>query len=226
MPKKRSRVVFLLIIVLVIIIILAVIILANLGTQSAQMVAGVKEGDVFTYALEGLWESNDPNATISDNLLQLNMTEWFRVTITNVSNPEISIHTVWRFKNGTEIEANGKVDIETGISSGGFWAIYAANLRANDYARPNGPDRSTINETSTKEYASGTRETNLRSLVLRYYDANDPTYSTTWTEYMNTHFDRQTGILVELRDISVYTNPEMTITLVWTIKDTNVWTIT
>jgi hypothetical protein len=228
MVKKRSRVAFFLIILLATIIILAIIIFTNLGLQSAQVVVpGVTEGDVFTYDITGSWSSNDPNVTVPEQFLQLNMTEWYRVTITEVSGVEVKISTTWRFKNGTELAGTGTVDLETGISSGGFWAIYAANLKENDRLRPNGPDRSTVNETTTREYgAGGTRETNCVSLVLQYYDADDPTYSTTWTDYVNTHFDRQTGMLVELRDISVYTNPQMTLTILWKIKNSNVWTVT
>ena len=155
------------------------------------------------------------------------MTESYKVTVTDVNGADVTVETVWRFGNGTELTGTGNVNVETGIHypTNGFWAIYATNLKANDFARPIGPDRSTINETSTREYASGTRETNRISLELQYYDANDPTYSTTWTEYMNTHFDRQIGILVELRDTSVYTNPDMTITLLWKITDTNRWAV-
>ena len=118
--------------------------------------------------------------------------------------------------------------METGINNpiDGFWAIYASNLRANDRTRPNGPDQSTINATSPKEYSSGvTRETNTLSLVQNYYDADDPTYGTTLTEYMQADFDKQTGMLVQLNDISDYTNPDIRLTLVWTLKDTNVWAV-
>jgi hypothetical protein len=227
MVKKRSRVILFLAIVLFIIIILAFIIFTNLGFQSAQVaVPGVTEGDVFTYDVMGLWSSTDPNATMPESFLQLNMTEWYRVTVTGVSGTEVSIDTTWRFTNGTELKGTGSVNVETGISYGGFWAIYATNLNANDLVRPLGPDRSTVNETITREYgAGGTRETNRVSLVLQYYDADDPTFSTTWTEYSNTHFDRQTGMLVELRDINMYTNPQQTTTIVWKIKESNVWTI-
>jgi hypothetical protein len=115
--------------------------------------------------------------------------------------------------------------VETGIKypSDAFYLIYATNLNANDFVRPLGIDRSTVNETATKQYASGTRETNRLSLVQQSYDENDPTR--TWTEYTNIHFDRQTGALVELRDTNVYTNPDMTLTLLYTITDSTVWTI-
>ena len=224
MGKKRSRVVYLLVILVFTILILAVIIFANLGTQSAQMVSGVTEGDVFTYDVKGLWKSNDPSATISDTLLQLNMTEWYRVTITEVSDPDVSIHTVWRFTNGTEIEGDGKVNIETGISSGGFWAIYAANLDAGKLTHPKGPDRVTINSTVTREYPSGERETNLLMLTAQFYNINDP--SRIYDDYRTIQFDKQTGMLVEFRNDNIYNRPEMTETILWKLTDSNVWTVT
>jgi hypothetical protein len=227
MVKKRSRTIIFIAIVTSIIIILSFLILTNLSSQGLVAAPGVRKGDEFTYDLKGYWSSNDPEATIPENLPQINMTDWFKVTITDVNGADITIETVWHFNNETEITGTGNINVETGIHypTNGFWGIYASNLKANDFVRPTGPDRSTINQTSTRNYASGTRETNRISLEIKYYDANDPTYTTTWTEYMNTHFDKQTGILVELRDTSVYTNPDQTITLLWTIINTNRWQI-
>ncbi len=223
MAKKRTQII-LIAIVLIVIIILGLIIF--LGLQTGPV--GVKEGDEFVYDIKGVWSSNDPNATVPEAFPQLNMTEWYKVTVTGVSDSEVSINTTWRFTNGTELTGPGTVDVRTGIyyPTEGFWAIYAANLRENDRLRPIGPDRSTINGTATRDYGvGGVRETNRVSLVLQYYDADDPTYSTTLTEYMNVHFDRQTGMLVELQDMSVYTNPQLTLQVIWKIKYSNVWTV-
>ena len=229
MAKKRSRLILVLAIVSAIIIILAFIAFTQLGSQAAQdAVPGVNVGDTFTYDIRGYYSSNDPNATIPENFPQINMTEWFRIVVTEVSGPEVTINTTWRFSNETELNGINTIDVETGINNpiDGFWAIYASNLRANDRTRPNGPDQSTINATSPKEYSSGvTRETNTLSLVQNYYDADDPTYGTTLTEYMQADFDKQTGMLVQLSDISDYTNPGMRLALLWTLMDTNVWAV-
>jgi hypothetical protein len=228
MAKKRSRLILVLI-VSAIIIILAFIAFTQLGSQAAQdAVPGVNVGDTFTYDIRGYYSSNDPNATIPENFPQINMTEWFRIVVTEVSGSEVTINTTWRFSNETELNGINTIDVETGINNpiDGFWAIYASNLRANDRTRPNGPDQSTINATSPKEYSSGvTRETNTLSLVQNYYDADDPTYGTTLTEYMQADFDKQTGMLVQLSDISDYTNPGMRLALLWTLMDTNVWAV-
>ena len=229
MAKKRSRLILVLAIVSAIIIILAFIAFTQLGSQAAQdAVPGVNVGDTFTYDIRGYYSSNDPNATIPENFPQINMTEWFRIVVKEVSGSEVTINTTWRFSNETELNGINTIDVETGINNpiDGFWAIYASNLRANDRTRPNGPDQSTINATSPKEYSSGvTRETNTLSLVQNYYDADDPTYGTTLTEYMQADFDKQTGMLVQLSDISDYTNPGMRLALLWTLMDTNVWAV-
>lgn len=223
MRKKRFRLILLVAVLLIVIVIIAAIILATLGSPSSQAVAGVKAGDTFTYGLEGLWESNDPNATISDSVLQANMTESFQVTITNVSDTEISIHTVWRFKNETVLEADSNVDILTGISSGGFWAIYAANLDQGQDAHASGPEPVTISNTYDKQYLSGKRETNLLSMSAQFQNVDDP--SRVYTDSRVIQFDKETGMLVELRNENVYNSPEKTETIVWELVDSNVWVV-
>ena len=223
MRKKQARLVLLVTAVIVIVIIIAAIIWTNFGSQSPEVTIGVKAGDTFTYELQGLWESNDPNATISDSIIQSNMTESYQVIITNVSNPDVSIHTIWRFKNGTEIEADGKVDIETGVSSGGFWAIYAANLNEGQSGHAIGPEPHPISSTVIKQYLSGERETNLVLLSAQFQNKIDPSRFYTGTRAIQ--FDKKTGMLVELRDESTYNIPAMTETIVWKLVASNVWTV-
>jgi len=224
--KRQSRIVMLLSILLIVIIILAIIVYTNLGNQPAEAIPGVTKGDVFTYNVMGIVNTKDPDAEIPAQILDLNNTDWYRVTVTDVSGPDVSIDTVQHFKNGTEIAGTGTVNVETGINSpvNGFWTIFAANLRKNDRIRPNGPERSTVNATLDRDYGVGvTRETNALSIITQYYDSENP--DITYTEYGNTYFDRQTGMLVELRYISVYTDPQVTLTLLWKIRDTNRWAV-
>lgn len=229
--KRQSRLIVLLALLLFIIVILAVIIFTNLGMQPAEAaVPGVAKGDVFTYNIMGIVNA-PPKSSIPEEIpstfLNLNKTEWYRVTVTDVSGPEVSIETTQHFKNGTEFTGTGLVNVETGINSPmeGFWAIFASNLNANDRVHPNGPERSTVNATMTRDYGEGgIRETNALTITSGpYVDQDDP--SKTYTEYGNTYFDRQTGMLVELRYIYVYNNPEVTLQLVWKLADTNRWAI-
>jgi hypothetical protein len=226
MAKKRSRLPLIAAVVLIVVIVLALIVF--LGTQASQgVVPGVKVGDEFVYDIKGFWNSTDPNATLSDYFVQLNMTDWYKITVTDVDGSNVSISTTWRFTNGTELTGTNSVDVDTGVvyPSGAFWAIYAANLKENDRARPTGASPAIVNETATRDYASGARETNFVSLTQQLYDADDPTGTRTWTEIMNTKFDKQTGILVEFRDISLFTNPSVTTNIAWTLKESNVWDV-
>ena len=189
------------------------------------MVAGVAAGDIFTYSIKGYATLIDANATVPENFQELNMTEWYRVTITQVNDTEISFSSTWRFSNGTEIDSTGKVNIKTGIgNSPDFWAIYASGLGANDFARPLREGGHVINATEMRTYKDGERETNYVSLPERLrYDADDP--SRTITEYLSIYFDKQTGMLVELRNSQVYSYPEVLIVLEWKITDSTVWDI-
>jgi hypothetical protein len=226
MKQKRSRNLIYLAIAVIVIVIVAFVIYTSLGSQGETgVVPGVRVGDEFTYSINGFFSSNDPNATAPEGFMELNMTEWFKVLVTDVSDQDVTVSTTWRFTNGTELNATSSINVDTGIPypTNGFYPIYAANLKANDYIRPHGPDRSTINETSNRQYASSTRQTNRRTISIPAYDENDP--SRTWIETPTIYFDKQTGMLVELRDVNVYTNPQMTLTVLWKLMDTNVWKV-
>ena len=227
MAKKRSRLRLIVAVALVIVIVLALVIFLVAQATPQGVVPGVKVGDEFVYDIKGFWSSDDPNASITYYFIQLNMTESYKITVTDVNGSKVTISTTWSFTNGTEFTGTNTVNVDTGAvyPSDAFWAIYAANLKENDRARPSGGNQATINETTTRDYASGMRETNLVSLTEQYTDANDPTGTRTWTEIMNTKFDKQTGVLVEFRDISLYTNPSITTNIAWTLKESNVWDV-
>ncbi len=188
--------------------------------------AGVAAGDTFTYSIRGYANIIDPNATVPESCTQLNMTDWYRVTITNVTDAEVSFSATWRFINGTEIAKTGKVNIKTGLdNSPDFWAIYASGLNASDYARPFGADGLTINATEKRAYKDGERETNSISLERLLYDFEDPTLTRTLSDYLSIYFDKQTGMLVELRDAQLYNDPEILVVLEWRIIDSSVWEV-
>ncbi|MCK5562699.1 hypothetical protein KAI30_00885, partial [Candidatus Bathyarchaeota archaeon] len=149
---------------------------------ASTVVAGVAVGDTFTYSIRGFATKIDANATIPEGTSQLNMTEWFKVTITDVNNSKVYFSSIWRFLNGTEVQKTGKVNIETGIdNSPDFWAIYASGLNAGDLARPIREGLS-INATDPRTYKDGERETNYVSLERLRYDTEDPSH--TISEYL------------------------------------------
>ena len=224
-----ARKLFLAIIVLVIICVVSVAAIFWVQslpqTPSKTVESGLTAGNVFTYNIKGLATKTGPNATIPESFLELNQTEWYRVNITSVSGSEVSYNATWRFINGTEFEQASKVNVATGAGNPDFWAIYAANLTAKDLVRPSGSDGFTVNDTETRTYKGGNRETNLLSIQSQFYDSSDPTYSKTYNDYMYVYFDKQTGMLVELRNIQLYSDPQLILTIEWKLADSNVWNI-
>jgi hypothetical protein len=227
--KLHLPIILILIVFLCVVAVVAVLLYQPLRDQTPNetVVAGVVAGDVFTYNIRTYATIIDANATVPESFCQLNMTEWYRVTITQVNDTEVSFSSTWRFSNGTEINTTGKVNIKTGTgSSQDFWAIYASGLEAGDFARPFGANRQVINETESRTYKSGERETNSILLENMFYDADDPTGNSTCESYRSIYFDKQTGMLVEFVNSDFYSNPQLLLRLQWKIVDTNVWNIT
>jgi hypothetical protein len=218
---KKSRIAFLLAIAFLIVLVLAVIFFTDLGTSTQARVPGVAVGDTFVYDVTSFWNPSAPNAVVPQRLLDINQTESFKVTITDISGAMVTTRDTWIFKNGTEHSATGIINVETGYNFGGFWAVVAANLRKNDLLHPAGQNRITVNGTINKQYLSGTRETNYFTLTYQgldetygYYDAE--------TEY---YFDRATGMLAKLYDKSEFHSANMECAILWTLKESSVWTV-
>jgi hypothetical protein len=219
----RKLFVAVLVLIISVIVVLATIFATQTPTEAA--ITALRAGDVFTYDIIGFASVNDTNVTIPERFLELNMTEWYRVTVASVSGPELSFNTTWRFINGTEIENSNKINLVTGINNPAFWAMYPANLTTRSLVRPEGSDGVFVNETETRNYKGGARETNIISLQNQFVDTDDPTQSRTYYDYLYVHFDRQTGVLVELRNLKVYSSPEVILTVLWELKASNVWSI-
>jgi len=195
--------------------------LTMIGSAWAQTrIPGVYQGNIFTYDVTAMWSSNDSNAVAPADVLDINKTEYYRVTIGAVSGAEITTQTVWHFTNGTETTTVGTINVETGITNNGFWAIVAGNLGVNDRLHPSGSNYITVNSTEMRDYLGGARETNKLTLTLTGSDAKGD-----YIEYVNYYFDKQTGMLVFLNDATVYSDPTTTVTKIWKIKESNVWVV-
>ncbi len=182
-------------------------------------VPGVKEGDYFTYTLASHWSSDDPNATVPTTLLDINNTLWYKFAVSGVSGPNVTATDTWHFVNGTEQNFLVSQNVETGDTyfMNAFQTVVGANLSVGDLLHPLGSDMITINQTITRNYASGARDTNL--VILSF------TNSTTGTENVTFSFDKATGMMVELQDNSEYINPIESSSVSWTLKETSVWTV-
>ncbi len=184
------------------------------GIWAQTYAPGVAEGDSFTYDVTGFWNSNDPSVTIPQSFLEINETDYYEINITGIiSGAEIIAYTTWHFKNGSEAPAVRNVNVETGAGSGQL-LILAANLNANDRIHPSGQDTITINETVVRNYLGEDRETN--HLMFTYQENGS-------SGTLDRYFDRETGMLVELREETLYVDPDATIIVSWKIKGTSVW---
>jgi hypothetical protein len=189
----------------------------------SNVVPGVAAGNVFTYSIKGYASITGENASIPENFLEINKTDWYRVTITSVAGHEVNFTTTWHFINGTEIENMGNVDVYTGADNEVFWAIYPANLTLNSLISPGGSDGTIVNETETRTYKSGDRETNILTMEKQFYDVSDPERIV--NDYIYVHFDKATGMVVELKDIRLYSVPEVVLTTEQVLISSNVWAV-
>jgi len=224
MPKK----VYLAIIVLAVLVVASVAAFYALQTPPATeeptvtVKAGVKTGDTFTYSIKGMAETSNENVPVPTSFYELNQTDYYRITITNVEGTSVTYNHVWSFLNGTQIEKTETINVATGTDGIDFWAIYAANLTKGSLLRPSIAGGATVNDTETRTYNDGKRNTNIFTMTGVFYDAEDLTYSRTYNAYRYVHFDQQTGMLVELKEIKIYTDPEIMLTVDWNLVDSNV----
>jgi hypothetical protein len=218
---------FITIVMIFVVISIAIVAVVSNPALNQLDVSGLKVGNVFTFSIKGYTEVGEANASASipASYSDLNMTEWYRVTITSVSGADITFNTTWHFINGTEYENIGKVNLLTGEDNGILWAIYPKNLNLNNLVSPQGSDGAIVNETETRTYKSGARETNIITFTQSRVDADDPTLTRSYDEYTYVHFDRATGMLVELRDMQIYNDPEVMLTIDWQLVDSNVWVV-
>ena len=224
MPKKG----YIAIIVVIILVVASVATFYALqqtppADNTPQYLAGVKAGDTFTYSIKGLAEQYVANETIPESFLQLNQTDYYKVTITNVDGPIVTVSTSWRFLNGTQNDHNETINVATGTDNVDFWGIYAADLTKGSLLRPLGAaDGATFNDTESRAYADGNRTTNVLTLNAQFYNLEDPTLSQIYYGNRYLDVDQATGIMVELKEIKIYTDPQIMLTVQWELIDSNV----
>ncbi len=213
-------------------LLLAIILIVAAGTAVWAVLSapepptvGLKAGDTFTYSIKGNVDLVAENAVPSEGFERYNQTDYFKVTITDVAGTNVTTHSVWRFLNGTELTYDENFDVATGKENLVFWAIYPANLNIGDLLRPNGHDETRVNNTFSRPYASGERDTNFWFINNPFQDRLDPTGSTLMYDYRNIYFDRATGMLVSLENFQAFNNPERNEEVVWTLVNTNVWDV-
>jgi hypothetical protein len=185
-------------------------------------VPGVRENDKFIYTITASWSSNNQSTTVPTDLLDLNETKWYNVTVLSITGENVSSSDVWQFANDTESTAIVVQNIVTGDSyvMKGFVEITSANLSPNDllYASPDETRR--INQTKSVDYGNYTRDANEISFSYPLDTSADATSFGTEAHY----FDKQTGILVAKTQTVVSSDENFTIVML--LVGTNRWPIT
>jgi hypothetical protein len=192
-------------------------------TLGATRMSGVHEGDYFTYTMAAFWSTNNPRAVVPQDLLTINNTSWYQVTISYISGENISTEDSWNFMNGTQLPSITAQNVDSGESylMKGLITIVGANLSPNDLLYPSGDDPRRINQTISINYGSTTRDTNT---VFFSYPVTDSSNNVVGYGNEAYYFDKATGMLVGSSDNSEASGENISITLL--LASTNLWSIT
>lgn len=152
-------------------------------------VLGVSQGDVFEYNMIVHW--NSPSESAPAEIIELNQTKMIKVTVVEVSGSLISTKISTSYLNGTESTSDGSCNIETGECIG--LPFIGANLEKNDLVNPSASESWYVNETVTRTYQDGPRETNHLKIEDNVTLEEVGEVKSTYDYY----FDKSTGVLVE-----------------------------
>lgn len=178
--------------VMTILLILSLTVASIMIVNAETSVVGVFQGDMFEYDIVAEWNSAFTDETPAE-LIELNQTEWIRITVTEISGTVITTHVTTHYRNGTETNSDSACDIDTGDLSGEGPPFIGANLGRKDLVNPAASEPWYINETVTRNYEDGPRETNH----LRLEDSEISETVGEFTQIFDYYFDKSTGALVE-----------------------------
>jgi hypothetical protein len=184
---------------------------------------GVNANDEFTYTIGDFWSSSNSSATAPADLLTTNDTQWYNVTVSEISASNVTTIDNWQYINGTDNTAVVVQDVNSGTSylMNGLINIVGANLVPGDRLYPTGNDTRIINQTVSFNYGSSKRDTNA---VVTTYPTLDSLNNVVGYEISAFYFDKATGVLAARSDFTV--DAEENVTILILLEDTNLWTIT
>ena len=110
-PKKIYAIVTLLIILIAA---TAALIYVAANPAPKPITVGVHVGDVFIYNITSTSTLTDLNAVETPGFFQYNQTNYYKITITDINEYNVTMDTLWSFKNGTEVTGTQMVDIANG----------------------------------------------------------------------------------------------------------------
>lgn len=162
-------------------------------TVLAESVVGVEVGDWVKYDLMATFVSDDPNAQIPPELVEMNDTESIKNVVVAISDTKITFDRIIHYTDGNETKSVEYVNVDTGSSStnGGFMFI-PSNLGKDDLIHASFTEHYSINETIHRTYMGRTRDINHLNISTTIYGEFDITIITA-----NYYWDKATGILCE-----------------------------
>ena len=159
------------------------------GTAIAQTtIVGVSRGNSFNYSYNLSWQSTNPAVAVPSEYLELNNTQFIRISIVNVIGSLINIDFTKHFKNGTETTQNGNINVDTQVLELPYSVLLIrAGANPGEKIYPSG-GHATLNETATGSYPIGQIET------ISYVSQQTSDTGNETTEIL---FDRANGVAVE-----------------------------
>ncbi|MGD0072041.1 MAG: hypothetical protein ABSB71_10840 [Candidatus Bathyarchaeia archaeon] len=233
MPKKgKPWKVYLAIILIVVIAVAAAAVIYTTQhpkSKTINVVIGVHVGDWFTYNITGesaLYSSDANPESEYAGFNSINGTTC-TITITQINGTVVTFTQNWGWSNGTHTQDSQWLNISSGEQSNqnGFWMLYPADLKINDYTRPGGYDYVQVNNTETRTFSSSSRQMNYFGIQGNFTDTRDPTGATQMQRIDYVYFDQPTGMLDVYTDVQEYNNPEMTLAVIWQLTSCSLWTV-
>ena len=202
---------------------LALLCFAMMGQVFGQTgTVGVGVNDQFKYAIVAFWSSSIPGATVPDDLVTTNSTQWYNVTVSAISDSNVTTVDNWQY-SGSDTSAVVVQDVNSGTSylMNGLINIAGANLGSGDRLYPTGNDTRRINQTISFNYGSSKRDTNAIVYTTPILDSLN---NVVGSETSALYFDKATGMLVANRDFTE--DAEENVTILILLEGTNLWEIT
>jgi hypothetical protein len=155
---------------------------------------GVSEGDWFMYGFSFDFSSDDSEMEIPEDIPFdfLGGGEAIRFDVLGVSGSNVTGQFSVSYGNGTQEVVTGWVDVATGEGDFANWLI-SSGLEAGDYVYSSMMDEM-INETVMLQTETGMIETSHIE-----YSMGEPIGDAYYVFGVNMYWDRQTGVMVEMR---------------------------
>ena len=209
--------------ILVVLTTMAMLQLGIISSVHAQLqrMPGVLVGDYAIYGnINVEWSSNDPKAEPDSSLVSSNKTEWFKHTITEVTDTFIVFQNKTQFKDGTQTTNYGWIDVAEGLGNASLMFIAAYLIEGDSLYEGY---LAVINETMSRTYLGVAGATNhLNITISNQIDTNPPQNI---LASFNFYWDRGTGILTERQ--ASFTNHTGNYLTSWSKSDiiiaTNLW---